>query len=716
MSSFGLNNRYVDLQQGGGTDAEDATSGPMSFLNALEDVVLTVRADGTILGANAATSVVFGHSPADLQGRNLAELLPHWTSQLSLESDSDYAAAFRTPHVARHASGEEFITRMTLLPTESGLMCIIRATESHGSVHVSRPSSRSSKVVTLSFQLPNGTLDWSAEAAILFGYPSLAPPPKWSDFRDRILGDQDEWFQESLAELNDGSEEVEFEFRFRRPGGDTIWVKTWSHVETIGDDTVIRVSAIETTLMWEARAALSETSQFYRAALQASLDCFFLLDAIEDEAGAIMDFKVLEINRQTEAMLHLAADDVVGKPLSHVLRSDLYQVLFERYRAAIDQRQPIQEQVCVPVANGRPIWIQHQLVPVGRGVAVKSRDISADKTRERELRLTQFAVDNAAEAMWIIAEDGQLLEVNETFLNRLGIAKEAIADMKIWDVNTYHTPRSWPGHVKRLRDEQKMTFMATLRRADGTEMPVEVATGLFEFESQTYVCSFARDITARLEAAAKEAELNQRLESAYDATLQGWSRALDMRDDETEFHSSRVMTETVRLAELMGVSRADLVHIRRGSLLHDIGKMAIPDEILHKPGALSPEEWVVMRQHPVFAYDMLKPIEYLAEAIDIPYCHHEKWDGTGYPRGLKGEEIPLAARIFAIIDVYDALRSERRYRPAWPKDKVMEHIRGQVGTHFDPVVAEAFFAMHETPVLGMAETSGLARKANPHVG
>jgi HD-GYP domain-containing protein (c-di-GMP phosphodiesterase class II) len=186
---------------------------------------------------------------------------------------------------------------------------------------------------------------------------------------------------------------------------------------------------------------------------------------------------------------------------------------------------------------------------------------------------------------------------------------------------------------------------------------------------------------------------NSDLTQAYDTTLEGWSTALDLRDRETEGHTKRVTEMTVRLAERMGVSPQELIQIRRGALLHDIGKMGVPDRILLKPDKLTDEEWVIMRMHPTYAFQMLKPIAYLQLALDIPYCHHEKWDGSGYPRGLKGDEIPLGARIFCIVDVYDALTSNRPYRAAWPKDRALDHIRGLSGTHFEPRVVEAFLKL-----------------------
>jgi len=183
------------------------------------------------------------------------------------------------------------------------------------------------------------------------------------------------------------------------------------------------------------------------------------------------------------------------------------------------------------------------------------------------------------------------------------------------------------------------------------------------------------------------------LAAAYEATLEGWARALDLRDRETEGHSRRVTDLTVRLARMMGISEEDCVHIRRGALLHDIGKMGIPDSILLKPSSLSPEEWDIMRRHPAYAQELLAPIEYLRPALDIPYCHHEKWDGTGYPRGLKGEEIPPAAQMFAAVDIWDALRSDRPYRSALPAQEVREHIAALAGTHLDPKVTTGFLEL-----------------------
>jgi HD-GYP domain-containing protein (c-di-GMP phosphodiesterase class II) len=180
---------------------------------------------------------------------------------------------------------------------------------------------------------------------------------------------------------------------------------------------------------------------------------------------------------------------------------------------------------------------------------------------------------------------------------------------------------------------------------------------------------------------------------AYDETIQGWAKALEMRDSETMGHSQRIVELTLLLAKKLGVKGIDLFHMRRGALLHDIGKMGIPDAILHKPSTLSDEEWVIMRKHPVYARDYLSNVSYLTPALDIPYSHHEKWDGTGYPQGLKQEGIPLAARIFAVVDVWDALTSKRPYLHTWSREQALEYIQQQRCKQFDPRIVDAFIEL-----------------------
>ncbi len=184
---------------------------------------------------------------------------------------------------------------------------------------------------------------------------------------------------------------------------------------------------------------------------------------------------------------------------------------------------------------------------------------------------------------------------------------------------------------------------------------------------------------------------NKEVVKSYEQTIRGWVRVMDIRHRETLDHTERVTKMTLELARLSGITnKQELQRIEQGAILHDIGKIGIPDSILIKPGKLNEEEWALMKTHPEIAYEILSKINYLGASMDIPYCHHEKWDGTGYPRGLSGESIPVAARIFAIIDVWDALSHTRVYKPAWAEDRVLNYIREQSSKHFDPVVVSLF--------------------------
>jgi HD-GYP domain-containing protein (c-di-GMP phosphodiesterase class II) len=237
-----------------------------------------------------------------------------------------------------------------------------------------------------------------------------------------------------------------------------------------------------------------------------------------------------------------------------------------------------------------------------------------------------------------------------------------------------------------------------------------VYTGLFQASDLDMLTAFADQAAVAIDNARLFEDLqqaNEELKSAYDETIKGWALALELRDKETEGHTQRVTTLTQTLAMKMGICGEELVHIKRGSLLHDIGKMAIPDGILLKPGKLTLTERKFMELHPLFAKDMLDPIVFLHPAIDIPYCHHEKWDGSGYPQNLRGEAIPFAARIFAVVDVWDALTSDRPYREPLDPAKVRQIIQEGSGKHFDPLVVDTFLSLEALPVSRMVNAHSL---------
>lgn len=302
----------------------------------------------------------------------------------------------------------------------------------------------------------------------------------------------------------------------------------------------------------------------------------------------------------------------------------------------------------------------------------------------------------------VLEGEGYELEMAENGLEAIEKAKKLLPDVILLDV-------MMPGMTgfevcQRIRNDPEIA-----------EIPIIILTALDDRESLLNALKAGADdfiskpfdryeLRARLlgitrlnryqkllQERAKLQEANAQLLAAYEATIEGWSRAMDLRDQETEGHSQRVAELTVKLARASSMNDEEIMHLRRGALLHDMGKIGIPDSILHKPASLTDYEWETMRKHPQFAYDMLSRIEYLRPALEIPYCHHEKWDGTGYPRKLKGEEIPLAARLFTVVDVWDALTSNRPYRAAWSEEAALTYIREQSGKHFDPQVEELFF-------------------------
>jgi HD-GYP domain-containing protein (c-di-GMP phosphodiesterase class II) len=281
----------------------------------------------------------------------------------------------------------------------------------------------------------------------------------------------------------------------------------------------------------------------------------------------------------------------------------------------------------------------------------------------------------------------------QSFAHQAAVERRII---KIPDINLEKTDFVNP---LRIRGEDFVAYFAVPLLAKGQVKGVLELFHRAPFNPNADWLNFLETLANQAAIAIDNTELfnglqrsNIKLAMAYDDTIEGWSRALDLRDHETEGHTQRVTEMTLELAQLAGLCESELVHVRRGALLHDIGKMAIPDAILLKPGPLTDDEWAIIRKHPSYAYSLLSPIEFLHPAIDIPYCHHERWDGTGYPRGLKGEQIPLAARVFCLIDVYDALTSDRPYRAGWDKQRTLDHIRSQAGKHFDPAITELFLS------------------------
>ncbi len=288
--------------------------------------------------------------------------------------------------------------------------------------------------------------------------------------------------------------------------------------------------------------------------------------------------------------------------------------------------------------------------------------------------------------MLVLDQKGRILDYKSGNGSSLNILRKNSESLNLEDVVPYEVKKKYELAMLELNNGSKVVlFEYMLSRVSGDAW---FESRLVPFSDNQNIM-FVRNITKYKQSFSVD------LTTAYDKTIEGWSRALYLRDHETEDHTRRVTELTLSLARRMGITDPDLVHVRRGAALHDIGKVAIPDNILFKPGPLTEEEWVVMRRHPLIAVEILKSILYLVPALFIPRSHHEKWNGSGYPDKLAGENIPLPARLFAFADVFDALTSNRPYRQAWSQADALDYIYKNSGTHFDPKITSVFVDMIE---------------------
>ncbi|MBI5824781.1 MAG: PAS domain S-box protein [Chloroflexi bacterium] len=314
---------------------------------------------------------------------------------------------------------------------------------------------------------------------------------------------------------------------------------------------------------------------------------------------------------------------------------------------------------------------------------------------EAQFRLLAENASDMISRLWI---DGRVLYVSPACETILGYTSEELTGTVSFDIIHQEDRPLVTTLFKGKSLDTTYTIAYRARHKDGNYIWLESsARAILDRKTGDIleVQTASRDITERKKAEKALRDAHDHLREAYERTIEGWVRALDLRDRETEGHTQRVTELTLKVAATLGFTEEELSHIRRGALLHDMGKMAIPDEILQKPGPLNETEWEKMRRHPTYAYDMLSPIAYLHRALEIPFYHHERWDGSGYPHGLKGEDIPLVARLFAIVDVWDALSTDRPYRKKMPRTEVIKYLRDNSGKLFDPKLVEAFMSVIE---------------------
>lgn len=308
--------------------------------------------------------------------------------------------------------------------------------------------------------------------------------------------------------------------------------------------------------------------------------------------------------------------------------------------------------------------------------------------------------------------DGMYIDINQGWTNLTGYTREETLGKTSAEIGIWADMTDRDRLVRLLSASGKVENLeARFRLKNGSIKVGLMSASVIEINHEKCILSIVRDISERIRAVEQLQEAHAQLEQAYEDTLQGWVRTLELREHETADHSRRVVELTIKVAQALGIEENALKNIERGALLHDIGKIGVPDSILLKPGQLTPEEWIIMRYHPRYAYELMTQIPFLRESADIPFAHHERWDGQGYPRGISAESIPLAARIFSVVDVYDALLSDRPYRPAWSHPDVLQYLVKQKEAQFDPQIVDLFLRLIQEPPEKVSEKTDRAGTA-----
>ncbi|MBW6471884.1 MAG: PAS domain S-box protein [Anaerolineaceae bacterium] len=532
-------------------------------------------------------------------------------------------------------------------------------------------------------------------------------------------------------------------FRLKHKNGTYRWILSRSSIRRDESGKALQVIGchVDITEQKEYELGLMMNERRFRSLAESSQDVITLFDR---------EYKIVYINQAGLEILGFEEPEVNGKSPGEIFSDNrlVRNLEMDVYKAfqteSLVQRIAIWPQN-VNNANNHKIVFDWRLSPVfnsdgqvewALGIA---RDISTIIETESALKKSEEKFRRIFETSGIgisITDlSGNFTAGNPAVLKTLGYEINEYTQLSITDITHPEDVQENMQMLEEYKSGTRDSFTIEKRvfRKDGSIVWGKLISTLVRDESGNplYTIGMLEDITDRKLAEEKEKlvqlELKRLLDNAdqsrkamlsviedqkiteeelkrltndllvaYDSTLQGWSNALELREQETAGHSRRVVELTLKIARALGIEGENLAHIERGALLHDIGKMGIPDNILLKPGPLTEDEWVIMKKHPIYAYNLLSKIDFLEQAIDIPYSHHEHWDGSGYPQGLAGENIPLAARIFAIVDIWDALGSDRPYRPAWKKEDIMKYIQDISGKHLDPQIVSVFLNLMET--------------------
>jgi PAS domain S-box-containing protein len=491
------------------------------------------------------------------------------------------------------------------------------------------------------------------------------------------------------------------EFRFITPRKAIVWVQGMA-CELL-DDAGGRVGfigvAIDITERKQAEKAIRESEEKFRQVYDHSIVGISLAD---------LNGNFINCNPAVEKILGYSPGDYCKLSIKEISHPDEALSNLTLFKEMVSGgRDSYTLELRYRHRDGHYIWgnltrtivrddNQKPLFSIGMFEDISERKEAVEALRASEEKFRRVFNDSGM-GISLIDLEGRFISCNPAVSKILGYSPEEYTRLTVHSISHPDDGVQNLEYVNNLKEGKvdHFTMEKRNRHKDGHYVWGQLTSSMVRDAKgkPLFIIGMFEDITERKAAVEALRQFNIELQEAYDATLQGWSAALEMRERETAGHSHRVVRMTLDLARAAGIDGDRMMHIERGALLHDIGKMGIPDSILLKPGPLTEDEWVVMRQHPVYAYRLLSHIPYLRPALEIPYHHHERWDGTGYPQGLTGEAIPLPARLFAVIDVWDALSSDRPYRPAWSPDAIRSYIDDQAGKQFDPEVVRLFFEM-----------------------
>lgn len=486
-------------------------------------------------------------------------------------------------------------------------------------------------------------------------------------------------------------------YRFKHADGHYIWLETSgkTKISNNGKGNTVVFSTRDITNQKITEDNLLSSELKFRSIISA-IPLGIHMYSLDESSSLIFS----GYNPAAEDILHIDHKKYIGKTIEDAFPKLIETDIPSNYRhVALTGEAWSGEQVIYKDGNTQGIFDVHAFQTGPGKIAAVFSEITEKRKAEEALQLSEEKFSKAfhmsPDAVSITRiQDGLFIEANEGFTRFSGHSCDEVIGKTSLEIKIWVDLKDRERLVEDLKQNGFCeNLLARFRQKDGKIIFGLMSARILRIKGEDYLLSITRNISDRIEAEQKMQEAHSQVEKAYEATLQGWARALELREHETADHSRRVVELSLKIGREIGFSPTELVDLERGALLHDIGKMGVPDNILLKPGPLSSDEWVIMKQHPENAFLLLKDVEYLHQALEIPYSHHEHWDGSGYPRGLQGDEIPLSARIFTIVDVWDALLSNRPYRPAWNRQAVLKYMDEQSGKLFDPHIVDVFIRL-----------------------